>query len=194
MSRASHFCCHMYLLVQLLSSRLLLLHSDPKLPGSLASSHTCKPHCRSSPICQLYFSNMCQLYFVSTLLSEICAAVNFIVSVNYVVLKCVHCSQLYCLSVHECKIHCLLASVNFMLALLSQNFLVSSGKLILPKMLRISQQKISKARSRCFQVPQHTKSLYQLKNKIYLFRFGHTNALLFQKNYTKWTFFPSCRN
>ena len=140
MSRASHFCCHMYLLVQLLSSRLLLLHSDPKLPGSLASSHTCKPHCqlRSSPICQLYFSNMCQLYFVSTLLSGICAAVNF--TVNFVLLICVHSSQLYCLTTHECKIHCLLASVNFMLALLSQNFLVSSGKLILPKMLRISQQ------------------------------------------------------
>ena len=158
MSRASHFCCHMYLLVQLLSSRLLLLHSNPKLPGSLASSHTCKPHCqlRSSPICQLYFSNMCQLYFVSTLLSEICAAVNLIVSVNFVVLKCVHSSQLYCLTTHECKIHCLLASVNFMLALLPQNFLVSSGTLILSKLYQISQQKISKARSRCFQVPQHT--------------------------------------
>ena len=97
-------------------------------------------------------------------------------------LHCALCTALnFIASAHECKIHCLLASVNFMLALLSQNFLVSSGKLILPKMLRISQQKNSKARSRCFQVPQHTKSLYQLKNKIYLFRFSHTNALLFQK-------------
>ena len=106
-------------------------------------------------------------------------------------LHCALCTALnFIASAHECKIHCLLASVNFMLALLSQNFLVSSGKLILPKMLRISQQKNSKARSRCFQVPQHTKSLYQLKNKIYLFRFGHTNALLFQKKITWNGHFP----
>ena len=39
-------------------SRLLLLHSDPKLPGSLTSSHTCTRNIVLSAIRQSYLSNV----------------------------------------------------------------------------------------------------------------------------------------
>ena len=42
-------------------------------------------------------------------------------------------------------------------------------------------KKISRARSRCFKDKQDPISKDQLKNQIYLIRFGHTKALLFEK-------------
>ena len=47
---------------------------------------------------------------------------------------------------------------------------------------------------RCFGDPKDTIDSKQLKNQIYLLRFGHTRALLLKKKDTKWPFPPSSGN
>ena len=50
---------------------------------------------------------------------------------------------------------------------------------------------LSRARSRCFKGEQDPLGQDQLKNHVYLLRFGHTKALLFKKKWRETAIFPA---